>query len=110
MTTTLTRRPAKRAARPAAKSAPVANPVAAMRERILTFLATQTGPIDCGPIRAHLKLDPVAWLPLLNQALTSKRIAVTRYHPRIGTLTGGEALYAATPRKLYALAANGRTS
>lgn len=103
MTTTLTRRSAKRATRPVAKPAPAANPVADMRERAIAFLATQTGPIDCGPIRAHLKLDPVAWLPLLNQALTSKRITVTRYHPRIGTLPGGGALYGATPCKLYAL-------
>lgn len=109
MTTTFTC-PAKRAARPAAKPAPAASPVAAMRERILAFLATQTRPIDCDPIREHLGLDSVAWLPLLNQALTSRRITVTRYHPCIGKLPGGEALYAATPRKLYALVANGRVA
>jgi DNA-binding transcriptional regulator LsrR (DeoR family) len=70
-----------------------------MREKIIAFLQGKEN-VHKSDIKKHLGLDEMSYNQMLEDALRSRRIRVTKAHPHVGTL-GNRQLYLATPIKLY---------
>lgn len=70
-----------------------------MRAKIVAFLQGKQL-VDKTTIKAHLKLEPLAYNTTLEKALKTVKIKVTKAHPQVSTLNG-KPLYLATPINLY---------
>jgi DNA-binding transcriptional regulator LsrR (DeoR family) len=70
-----------------------------MREKIIAFLQGKEN-VHKSDIKQHLGLDEWGYNQMLEDALKSRRIRVTKAHPHVGKI-GDRQLYLATPIKLY---------